>query len=125
LYGRYKIGLVTNGVSGLQRKKWHGSGLETWFDAVAISGEVGIGKPECGIFEWVAGELGVALSDCVMVGDNGERDVQGGKNAGMKTVWLERGFKPKTVNADFECKTLLEMLSWLDLQGASQDMRNL
>lgn len=114
LYGRYRLGIVTNGVAGLQRKKWHGSGLENWFDAVAISGEVGIGKPECGIFEWVAGQLGEELSDCVMVGDNSERDVQGGINAGMKTVWLERGFKPKTVDADFECKTLLEILPWLE-----------
>jgi putative hydrolase of the HAD superfamily len=114
LYGRYKIGLVTNGVSGLQRKKWHGSKLETWFDVVAISGEVGIGKPERGIFEWVADKLEVALEDCVMVGDNADRDVLGGKNSGMKTVWIDRGFKPKTVDADFECKTLLEILPWLD-----------
>jgi HAD superfamily hydrolase (TIGR01549 family) len=110
LYGRYKLGLVTNGVAGLQRKKWHGSGLETWFDAVAISGEVGIGKPERGIFEWVANDLGVALEECVMVGDNADRDVLGGKQAGMKTIWLERGFKPQTVQADFACKNLLEVL---------------
>ncbi|MFN3266742.1 MAG: HAD family hydrolase, partial [Deinococcales bacterium] len=84
------------------------------FDAVAISGEVGIGKPERGIFESVATALQVELCDCVMVGDNSERDVQGGINAGMKTVWLERGFKPKTVNANFETKTLLEILPWLE-----------
>ncbi len=120
LFGKYKLGIVTNGVAGLQRKKWHGSGLETWFDAVAISGEVGIGKPERGIFEWVAKELDVPLENCVMVGDNSDRDVQGGINAGMKTVWLERGFKPKTVGADFECKELLEILPWLE-QLASEN----
>jgi HAD superfamily hydrolase (TIGR01549 family) len=113
LHGKYKLGIVTNGVAGLQRKKWHGSGLETWFDAVAISGEVGIGKPEKGIFEWVANELEVKLENCVMVGDNADRDVQGGINAGMKTVWLDRGFKPKTIGADLECKALLEILPWL------------
>ncbi len=114
LYGKYKLGIVTNGIAALQRKKWHGSGLETWFEAVAISGEVAIGKPEKGIFDWVANELDVPLEHCVMVGDNAERDVQGGKNAGMKTVWLDRGFKPKTVQADLECKELLEILPWLE-----------
>jgi HAD superfamily hydrolase (TIGR01549 family) len=114
LHGKYKLGIVTNGIAGLQRKKWHGSGLEIWFDAVAISGEVAIGKPEKGIFEWVAEELEVELESCIMVGDNSDRDVQGGINAGMKTVWLDRGFKPKTVNADFECKNLLEILPWLE-----------
>ncbi len=114
LFGKYKLGIVTNGVAGLQRKKWYGCGLETWFDAVAISGEVGIGKPEKGIFDWVTKELEVNLENCVMVGDNSDRDVQGGINAGMKTVWLDRGFKSKTVNADLECKELLEILPWLE-----------
>ncbi len=114
LSGHYKLGIVTNGIAGLQRKKWHGCGLETWVDAITISGEVGIGKPEKGIFEWVANELEVSLEECVMVGDNADRDVQGGINAGMKTVWLDRGFKPKTVSADLECKELIQILPWLE-----------
>ena len=114
LCGSYKLGVVTNGIAALQRKKWHGSGLEHWFEAIAISGEVAIGKPEKGIFEWVANQLEVKLENCLMVGDNSDRDVQGGINAGTKTVWLDRGFKPKTVNADFECKQLLEILPWLE-----------
>ena len=114
LFGKYKLGIVTNGIAGLQRKKWYGGGLETWFDAVVISGEVAIGKPEKGIFEWIAKELEVSLDECVMVGDNSDRDVQGGINAGMKTVWLDRGFKPKTAQASFECKQLLEILPWLE-----------
>jgi FMN phosphatase YigB (HAD superfamily) len=49
----------------------------------------------------------VNLENCVIVGD-------GSINAGMKTVWLDRGFKPKTVNADLECKALLKILPWLE-----------
>ena len=112
----YKLGIVTNGVAGLQRKKWHGCGLETWFDAVAISGELGIGKPNPKIFEWVANELQVPLESCLMVGDNADRDVQGGINAGIKTVWVDRGFKPKTATATLEVKELLEILPWLEAQ---------
>jgi HAD superfamily hydrolase (TIGR01549 family) len=116
LHKHYKLGIVTNGVQGLQRKKWHGCGLETWFDAVAISGELGVGKPNPEIFAWIANALKVPLEACLMVGDNADRDVQGGINAGIKTVWLDRGFKPKTAQADFECKELLEMLPWLKAQ---------
>jgi putative hydrolase of the HAD superfamily len=112
----YKLGIVTNGVAGLQRKKWHGCGLEPWFDAVAISGELGIGKPNPGIFEWIANELNVPLETCVMVGDNADRDVQGGINAGLKTVWVDRGFKPRTAIPTLEVKELLEMLPWLEAQ---------
>jgi HAD superfamily hydrolase (TIGR01549 family) len=113
---KYKLGIVTNGVAGLQRKKWHGCGLETWFEAVAISGELGIGKPNPGIFELIASELNVPLESCVMVGDNSDRDVQGGINAGLKTVWVDRGFKPRTASATLEVKALLEILPWLESQ---------
>jgi putative hydrolase of the HAD superfamily len=114
----YKLGIVTNGVAGLQRKKWYGCGLETWFDAVAISGERGIGKPNPKIFEWIANELQVPLETCLMVGDNTDRDVQGGINAGIQTVWLDRGFKPRTAIATLEVKELLEILPWLERQNA-------
>lgn len=107
-----KLGIITNGVSGLQRRKVHLSGLTHWFDVIAISGEVGIGKPDKGIFEWVAQQLRVPMENCVMVGDNSERDIQGGINAGMKTVWLDRGFKPRGVKADVEARTLREVLPW-------------
>jgi HAD superfamily hydrolase (TIGR01549 family) len=114
LKSKYKLGIVTNGVAGLQRRKLEGSGLLHWFDAVAISGEVGIGKPERGIFEWVAAELNVPLESCIMVGDNAERDVQGGINAGMRTVWLDRRFKPRGAPATLEVNELLEILPWLE-----------
>jgi len=110
-----KLGIVTNGVKGLQRAKLNGSGLLHWFDpqGVAVSGEVDIGKPERGIFDWVCERLGVAPKDCLMVGDNPERDVQGGINAGMKTCWVDRGFRARGVRADYEVKDLRELLQRL------------
>jgi putative hydrolase of the HAD superfamily len=117
LAGTVKLGLITNGVSGLQRRKLNGCGLLHWFDAVAVSGEVGIGKPQPGIFEWTAKQLGVPLEKCVMVGDNPERDVQGGLNAGIATVWVDRGLKPRGAKATFECKELRELLPWLRARG--------
>lgn len=109
-----RLAMVTNGVRGLQRRKVNGSGLAHWFDVIAVSGEVGIGKPEPGIFEWVCNELGVPKARCAMVGDNPERDVQGGINAGMATAWVDRGFKPRGAKADVEVKALSELLPWLE-----------
>ena len=110
---RTKLALVTNGVAGLQRRKVNGSGLLHWFDAVAISGELNVGKPDPGIFEWVTTKLGVPAGRCAMVGDNPSRDIQGGINAGMATAWIDRGHKPRTVKADLEVKSLSEVLPWL------------
>lgn len=108
-----KLGIVTNGVRGLQRRKLEGSGLGHWFDAVAISGEVGIGKPERGIFEHVCRQLGVAPERCAMVGDNPERDIQGGLNAGMATAWVDRKLKPRGAKADVEAESLMALWPWL------------
>jgi putative hydrolase of the HAD superfamily len=108
-----KLAIVTNGVSGLQRRKLNGSGLLHWFDVVAVSGEVTIGKPNPGIFEWVTQQLGVKAHRCAMVGDNPERDIQGGLNAGMKTAWVDHGLRKQTVKADLEVKKLSDLLPWL------------
>jgi putative hydrolase of the HAD superfamily len=110
---RVKLGIITNGVAGLQSRKVELSGLAHWFDVVAISGSLGIGKPDPRIFEWAAQQVGVPLSQCAMVGDNSERDVQGGKNAGCATAWLDRGFRPAVVKADVQAKSLRELLPWL------------
>lgn len=116
LGARYKLGIVTNGVPGLQREKLAGSGVEHLFDAVVISGEIDIGKPDPGIFGHICQELGVEPSQCVMVGDNPERDVAGAINAGCLSVWVQRNQRPKDPRypADLECTDLSAMRGWLE-----------
>ena len=112
----YKLGIVTNGVPDLQGDKLEGCGLSMAFDAVVISGAVNVGKPEKGIFEHICKELEVDPTDCVMVGDNPERDIAGAINTGMKSVFVARGFRAKDPRfvADLECGDLRDMLPWLE-----------
>lgn len=116
----YKLGIVTNGVPDLQREKLEGFGLQDRFQAVVVSGELDVGKPERGIFEHICRMLGVEPQACVMVGDNPERDIAGAANAGMKSVWVARGFKDKNPAhpADLEVTNLLQMLPWLEALGS-------
>jgi hypothetical protein len=44
------MAVVTNGASCLQREKLAASGLEERFDAVVVSGELGVGKPDAAMF---------------------------------------------------------------------------
>lgn len=113
---RYKLGIVTNGVPDLQADKLEGCGLGMAFEAAVISGVVDIGKPERGIFDHICKELEVEPADCVMVGDNPERDIAGAIAAGMKSVFVSRGFRARDPRypADLECTNLLEMLPWLE-----------
>lgn len=54
-----------------------------------LSVEVGVWKPETRIFDMALEEIGsVDRSSAVMVGDNPEADIIGGKGAGMRTVLM-------------------------------------
>ena len=84
-----RIALLTNGDSGLQREKIAAFGLEKLFDAVAVSGEYGVGKPRPAIFHFLLSELGLDPSEAAMVGNSLERDIAGAKNAGLAaSIWL-------------------------------------
>ena len=84
------VGLITNFSDGdLQRRKIRSAGLEGQFDGIFISGEVGVHKPDPGIFEHAARELGATAADCVHIGNSWISDVEGALAAGMSAVWVE------------------------------------
>jgi putative hydrolase of the HAD superfamily len=56
------------------------------FDAVVISAEVGMRKPEERIFQHVAGLLGLAPAECVFI-DDIEANVQAAEALGMTGLW--------------------------------------
>lgn len=85
----YSIGLLTNGAPDLQREKLAASGLGSFFKAVAVSGEHGIGKPKPEIFQILLNELGVTASEAVMVGNSLERDIAGANAAGIPSIWIK------------------------------------
>lgn len=88
-----KQAIVTNVVPELlehQKKKVRTLGIAELFDAIIYSAEVGIHKPDRGIFDHAAALLGVANEDCLFVGDDADSDVAGARSAGMDVVWLDR-----------------------------------
>lgn len=85
-----RLGLLTNGPPDIQRQKLEHSGLAGAFDAIAISGEAGAGKPDRVAFTRVQRALG-ADEPLLMVGDSWGRDVRGGLSAGWPAVWVSHG----------------------------------
>jgi FMN phosphatase YigB (HAD superfamily) len=86
----WKLGVVTNGPLG-QADKITGTGLDRLVDGWAVSGEIGVRKPDRRIFEVAAERCGAALESGWMVGDSGPADMAGARNAGLRSVWLHRG----------------------------------
>lgn len=87
-----KTAIVTN-VSedrfAFQRNKIETMGLTPLFDAIVLSGEVGVHKPDRRVFDLATQRLGVANEACVFVGDNADADIIGAINAGMEAVWID------------------------------------
>lgn len=90
LRGSYRLALVTNGASCLQREKLAATGLEEYFDTVIVSAELGVGKPDPAIFEHALDRIGVTAEQATMVSDSLTRDIDGATAAGMRGIWINR-----------------------------------
>ena len=91
----YAIGLVSN--TGRTwgrylRQVQDRLGIGTYFDSRVFSDEVGIRKPESGIFEVALSELGLPAERVVHIGDDVAADVAGAKAHGMRAIWFNTGF---------------------------------
>ncbi|MGW5420210.1 HAD family hydrolase [Streptomyces sp. NPDC003943] len=85
----WSIGIATNGAPDIQYAKLDGAGLSELVDGVCASGEVGRRKPDRTVFEVAARRCGARLEDGGwMVGDNPSTDMEGGRAAGLRTLWV-------------------------------------
>jgi putative hydrolase of the HAD superfamily len=100
LRGEYRLALVTNGASCLQREKFEASGLTDHFEAVVVSGELRSAKPDPAVYAHALGALGAEPGDAVMVGDSLRNDVDGPVAAGLRGIWLNRTGEPRPADRE-------------------------
>ena len=89
LAGRVRVAMVTNGIGPVQRGRLDRLGIGDFFETVAISGELGMSKPDPAIFDHTLGVLDVRdRSSVVMVGDSLVSDIAGAANASIDSIWF-------------------------------------
>jgi FMN phosphatase YigB (HAD superfamily) len=98
----------------VQRAKLRGAGLEPFLAAVAISGELGVGKPDARAFERTLAMLGCTAAEAVMVGDSLERDIIAARASGIATVWLNRTGEHESTHPHATITSLEELPTALD-----------
>jgi YjjG family noncanonical pyrimidine nucleotidase len=107
-----RLGLVTNGLGVVVRARVARLELEPLFDAIVISGEVGVSKPDAAIFELAFEALGrPAKPTALMIGDSISSDITGANNFGIAACWYNPASKPcpDGVNIDHEIVALDEL----------------
>ena len=89
---RFRLAIITNGPSELQRRKVAAFDFEERVDWIVISGEVGVDKPDPAIFEHTLRLADVAPGRAAHVGDSLLADIAGANRAGLLPIWLETHF---------------------------------
>jgi HAD superfamily hydrolase (TIGR01662 family) len=109
----YALGLITNRDNVARfHELLDQMVLRAHFDLTLASGEVGIRKPEPGIFYAALERLGAQADESIYVGDNYWADVVGADRAGLTPVLLD----PYRLFPEATCLTLAridDLLAWL------------
>ena len=112
LCGTYRLVAITNGNANVFKTE-----LGVFFELAIRADEVGIAKPDRGIFDLTWERLGCAATEVVHVGDSVENDVQGALNAGVTPVWYNPNGAPNRLDVN-EISSLTELPALL---GSTRD----
>lgn len=81
----YRLAILSNANYGVMQRKFTPEQLRL-FDAVVVSAEVGLLKPDPQIYTHTAEQLGVIPSECVFIDDN-ESYCNVAASLGMQPIW--------------------------------------
>lgn len=97
LYGKYRLYLVTNGTLSVQKGRLKSANISHYFGDIFISEELGYNKPSPEYFDCCFSRIPhFRRETAVIIGDSLTSDIQGGINAGIRTIW----FHPDQEKAD-------------------------
>ncbi|MBD1577434.1 pyrimidine 5'-nucleotidase [Vibrio sp. S11_S32] len=112
LVGKAQVGIITNGFTELQTIRLQRTGMDQYIKHVIISEEVGVAKPDQGIFAHAFKRIGnPEKSRVLIVGDNLHSDILGGLNFGIETCWLNHhGAEPvESIKPHYSVTSLSEL----------------
>lgn len=82
----YRIGVLSNGFTGVQEAKLRNMGMDTLVDCLVLSDEAGINKPARGIFDYALRKSAATAAESLMIGDNPDTDIAGALAAGWQVL---------------------------------------
>ena len=83
-----RIGIVSNNLAREQHDKLRFCGFDRYLDAIVISEEAGVAKPDPAIFRQALERLSAEAAETVMIGDAWATDIAGARAAGVRATWF-------------------------------------
>lgn len=109
----YTLMIVTNGLTVVQEKRIKQSTIAKYFKDIVISENIGVSKPNPGIFEYTLKDMkNIDKSQVLMIGDSLSSDIQGGISFGIDTCW----YNPKEIANKTDLKPTYEVKSLKELK---------
>lgn len=103
-----KIGCLSNGFKDVQFRKIRNCGLESMFDIVVLSDDIGVNKPDARLFDYAMQQSGIEdKNNHLMIGDNAATDIDGALNAGWEAIQFLRTPEAKV---NVKCSNVVDSL---------------
>jgi putative hydrolase of the HAD superfamily len=106
----HRLCLVSN-ADCIDAMHWGESPLAPLFDEAIFSCQVGMIKPEPGIYRLAARRMGVSPGDCVFVGDGGSGELAGARAVGMRTIQVRHIARRSVEGADYIVDNFRDILT--------------
>lgn len=84
---KYNMYILSNGFKELQSRKMRTAGIDGYFDALILSEDIGINKPNRELYEYALAKTGSKLNESLMIGDMFDTDIVGAANIGMEQMY--------------------------------------
>ncbi len=116
-----KVGLISNFTyAPVIYKSLRKLGISKFFNVVVVSQQVGWRKPSSQIFQFTLKSLELRANEAVYIGDSPNEDINGAKQAGLKTVFVPSQFnslkdlEESKQEPDYIAKDLMLLSQMLD-----------
>jgi len=113
LKSKFKLVALTNGNADINKV-----GLADYFDLQVAAADVSAAKPHPAMFFEAMRQMQVNPQQTLHIGDHAVHDVYGARNAGIRSVWVNRtgeSWPEDDFSADFEVVDLTGLLELLNL----------
>ena len=109
-----RMGVVSNTTNPrfMKENEMRAAGLAPFFEFAIYSTDTPYRKPHPSIFQLAIESLKMKPEEILFVGDNISLDIVGAKNVGMKSAWINREGKNKSIDGepDYELHSLVDLL---------------
>lgn len=107
---KYNMYILSNGFKELQSRKMKTAGIDGYFDALILSEDIGVNKPDRRLYEYALDKTSSELGESIMIGDMFETDIAGAANIGMDSIYYNpKGKSGHPFAPTYEVTHLLEI----------------